>query len=359
MSSVMPQSAPSQLTWGLVIATKDRLDPLKISVDLALKQTRPPIEVVVADSSATWEEHRDQIGALVAQYPDIRFVYEKGQAPSVTVQRNQAVAQATADIVFMVDDDSFLYPDCAEEIMKVYEADPDGLVAGVQTTHADSRPDMATAAPQHAEADVTEVLAKGGLKAWFVSEVLLLSGDKAFYPYDGSYPNLPLPPDVAKMDVIQVQLFGGCRMTFRREMVLKSPFEPLLRYYCPTEDLDGSYRISRLGALVTAQSALMYHFTSASGRLNHRQVRTLRYLNHAVFFRKNIANQTEARSIYRRRMIRRIVAEALKDLISREFKFPRSSGVLHAWRLSGEIFGRSVDELEEYYPALQERLIKG
>ena len=39
----------------------------------------------------------------------------------------------THEILFLLDDDSFMYPDCAERIMAVYDADADGLVGGIQT----------------------------------------------------------------------------------------------------------------------------------------------------------------------------------------------------------------------------------
>lgn len=347
------------LTWGLVIATKDRLEPLKTCVDLALKQSRPPIEVVVADSSAAWEDHARQIGEIVAAHPQVRLVYEQGVAPSLTMQRNQAVALARADIVFMIDDDSFMYPDCAAEVMTVYDADPEKMVAGVQTFPSPHPEGVGVADAKKEMVDVGPMLDRGGLKGWLLRHVLGAGGDQAFHPYDGAYPDLPLPQAVRGLNVVQVRFFGGFRMTYRREYVLQSPFEPLLRYYCPDEDLDASYRISRLGALVTAQKARAHHFMSATGRLNRAQVMTLRLLNHALFFRKNIPDLREARRVYRKRMARRFLSESLKDLVTLELRLPRLRGVLRAARLAPRIFTLPEAELASYYPALQEKIVKG
>ncbi len=47
------------------------------------------------------------------------------------MQRNQAMELVRADIVFLIDDDSFMYDDCAAEILAVYEKDEAGAIAAV------------------------------------------------------------------------------------------------------------------------------------------------------------------------------------------------------------------------------------
>jgi glycosyltransferase involved in cell wall biosynthesis len=48
---------------------------------------------------------------------DILWVYNSAEHRSSTLQRNQGLQLATADVVFLLDDDSLMYPTCAEEIM--------------------------------------------------------------------------------------------------------------------------------------------------------------------------------------------------------------------------------------------------
>ena len=62
------------LSWGLAIATYNRADVLVRCVKLALQQTRPPIEVVICDSSPDWETTRGAIEQCVSETkPDARL----------------------------------------------------------------------------------------------------------------------------------------------------------------------------------------------------------------------------------------------------------------------------------------------
>jgi GT2 family glycosyltransferase len=351
----------SNLTWGLVVATKDRLEPLKICVALALGQTRAPAEVVIVDSSADWDVHRDHIKTLVDAHPDVRLVYEKGAAPSLTVQRNQAIAAATADIAFMIDDDSFLYPDAAAEIMRIYEADSDGRVVGVQADESKTSPQAAsgTTEARRQEKAFAGIRRASPLLRRVLRTVLMASKTEVFVPYDKTYPAWTLPDTVAALPVRPEVMFGGFRMTYRRDVVSREPFDKTLRYYCPGEDLDGSYRIARHGALVTSIQGKVFHFSSAAGRMNRTQVAHLWSLNQAVLLRRHAPDQAWAKGAYRRKMTRRVLTDCVKDLIMRRFRFPQTRGSWRAWREARAVFEMTPETLESWYPDRQERLIKG
>lgn len=349
-----------ELTWGLCVATKDRLDVLKRCVECALDQTRPPSEVVVADSSADWEQHAAEIQAIVdAKSPGLPVRYAKGEAPSLTVQRNQAAGMATADILFMIDDDSLMHADCAAEIMAVYDADSDGVVAGVQATEHPRLPGQAPTGAQKKNVNVSKVRRSSKLMKWFLARVMLMEHQSVFLPYDGTFHKPDVPQALAHLEVHTIPLFGGFRMTYRRQAVLDTPFDPTLRYYCPGEDLDGSYRISRSGALLVARKAKLHHFVSADARLNRRQVAHLWSLNQAVLIRRHAPDQAWAQGRYKRLMWHRIATDMIKDLGQRRFRLPQTRGSLAALRESGGVFSQSPEDLETWYPARQERIVKG
>ncbi len=348
----------TDLTWGLLIATKDRLEPLQTCVRLALEQTRPPIEVVVADSSADWDTHAQIIGEIVAEHPEIRFVYEKGAAPSLTVQRNQVIAQGSADIFFMIDDDSFMHPDCAEEVMKIYEADPDGAVAGVQTAETSQIPGVTLAGAQKQSVDVSKARESSRLLRWMFQRLFMMGKKEVFIPYDKIFREGPVPENLKAQKVEPVALFGGFRMTYRAAAVRQTEFDPVLRYYCPGEDLDASYRISRHGLLLTAPRARLHHYASASGRLNRGQVAHLWSLNQAVLLRRHAPDQSWARRAYFFRMLHRVLSDVGKDLLTRRFALPQTRGSVRAWCDSRQVFRMSADRLDSWYPAEQERIIK-
>lgn len=348
------------LTWALMIATKDRVEPLETCVALALSQTRPPCEVVIADCSLNWQDHSRRIAELAQNHPKVRFCYLQGDAPSLTVQRNQVIAAGTADIFFMIDDDSFMHPTCAAEIMSVYEADRHGAIAGVQAAESPHNPArMLTGARKPAGADLSGLRARSSTMRWFLSRIMMMSKVDVFVPYDGSFPKHALPESLQTMDIGQVELFGGFRMTYRRDAIRREGFDPCLRYYCPGEDLDTSYRVSRHGALVTAKRAFLYHHTSASGRLNRVQVAHLWSFNQAVLLRRHADDQVWARRAWQRKMAHRMITDLLKDTLMRRFNYPQSRGTWRAWQDGRKVFGMSAEVLDDWYPQMQEQIVKG
>lgn len=352
----MPTDRPGQLSWGLLIATKDRVDELEICIRLALEQTRPLVEVIVVDASAAWEEHARRIGAIVGAHPEVRFVYLQADVPSLTVQRNQAIAAAEADIVFMIDDDSFMHSDCAERIMEIYEADREGVVAGVQTSTGPMPGDVKLEAPQKQRG---KTRFSSNLGRWIGRKIFVLGAVEGFIPYDRTYYDRPIPATLSHLPVAPTLLFGGARMTYRREAIAASGFDPVLRFYCPFEDNDASYRVSRRGMILTSLMARLHHYTTASGRIDRRRVAKLGALNQAVLLRRHAADLQWARRAYMRLMARRIVAEFLKDLLSRRLSFPQLRGLVQALGTAPQVFAMPDGELEPWYTGMQTKIVKG
>jgi GT2 family glycosyltransferase len=345
------------LSWGLLVATHNRPDALRTCVGLALSQTRPPVEVVVVDSSADWQTSACRIAELVAAHPGVRCLYRQAEVPSLTVQRNQALAAAEADIVFMIDDDSFMHPTCAEEIMQIYEADTAGAVAGVQARPAAEAPGVEVADGRKVDADVSHLRRSSTTLNWLFRKVFMMGKTEVFIPYEGAFPERAVPAALAGLAVTPVELFGGFRMTYRRERILRERFDPILRYYCPGEDLDASHRVSRHGVLLTADKALLYHHSSVIGRLKRRQVSFLWSLNQAVLLRRHAGDQAWARRTYKRRLAARLATDVVKDLLTRRWSLPQSRGTISAWIESRQVFRMSPDEIEAWYPAMQERIV--
>ena len=76
----------------------------------------------------------------MSHHTKIRWTYVAAARRSSASQRNQGVRLSTADILFLIDDDSLMYPDCAEQIMRIYEADKDKAVSGINAIHVASAP---------------------------------------------------------------------------------------------------------------------------------------------------------------------------------------------------------------------------
>lgn len=359
-----PPDSAAPLDWALVIATKDRPDALRVCVTLALDQTRPPSEVIVVDASQAWRDHADRIGQVMAGHPGVRFRYLQAALPSLTVQRNQGIARARAAVLFLLDDDSFLYPDCAERIMAIYDADAEGRIGGIQAGVVPDPPPAAAGAGAQKKTGSRTVSAghekgRGRAGHWLMRRVFLMNKDALFIPYDALSPLPPLPAALAGRDVLPARLFQGYRMTFRRRAVLEEPFDELLRYYCPGEDIDVSYRVSRRHLLLTAPQAQLHHFTAAEGRIDRFRTTVLSALNQAVLLRRHATDQADARRRYFALMRRRLLAEALKDALSRRASLPQARGIWQARKGARRIFAMTPEALAEWYPAEQERLVRG
>lgn len=349
------------LTWALVVATYQREKILLQSLKLAVEQTRKPSEVIVVDASENWESTRDKVLKEIAPAaPDIRWVYVPALQRSTTLQRNQGLDLSTADVLFFLDDDSLMYPDCAEAIMKIYEADTTQQVMGVQAAIVDSMPSEIALEDSSKPVgwkqnkwspNITGIL----YFAW--KHILLMNNELLCIPYHGDFPRHNLPESLTPLNVHRMKIFHGCRMTFRRDAIARERFEPLLLYYALNEDMDVSYRISRRGMLLESGDAKLHHFQSSSGRLSRYVVATLSSLNQAVCLQRYSNNRKRDQFRFYVLTSRRIVAELFKDGLSRRWTFPQLRGMLTALRYAPIIFSLSHEELAEWYPQFQKAFI--
>jgi len=356
------KTAMTKLTWGLVIATYNREKILPECLKLAIAQTRPPSEIIVVDASAHWEATRDRVMAEIASAAlPLRWVYEKAVQPGLTQQRNQGIDRATADVVFLIDDDSLMYSTCAEEIMRVYEADSGGEVCGVQASLVDQPPSEVTIADERKQTgwSPSQNLSANRLRRWIWRYLFLMNAEELWIAYDGAMPQHKLPDSIAQLEVCPMPLFHGCRMTYRREAIAQTKFESMLWAYASLEDLDASYRASQRGILVEATAAKLHHFNSSSGRLSRYQVSALSALNQVACLKKYSNNLERDRRKFYLLMARRILAELCKDLLSRRWTLPQMRGLLTAWRQADRIFATPSNQLDQWYPAFQKALVAG
>ena len=279
----------TRLSWALAIATYKREDVLPIAVRLAVKQTLPPSEIIICDASANWTDTRAVImNEIASEFPDIRFLYLEAQAKGIGPQRNQAIQSCKSDIVFMFDDDTFMYPNCAEEILKIYEADSEKRILGVQASDVDGHPETkrlgGITAQETEEEELgefkirSENMSQISLKHKFASfvnkELLMNDVTVRFVTYSlRGYPVYEIPDALSALDINPVFLMAGFKMTFRRDAIASVQFDAAM-ISVGIEDLDASYRVSLNGPLVNANAAFVHHFWAESGR-DSRKKRTI------------------------------------------------------------------------------------
>jgi GT2 family glycosyltransferase len=113
------------LAYSLVIATYERAEELRTTLDSVAAQTRPPAAVIVVDSSL------DDKTLAVVRAAKIPVRYERAKMPSAAVQRNQGAALVETPLVAFVDDDVFIPPDSFEKIGEAFDADTAEKIGGI------------------------------------------------------------------------------------------------------------------------------------------------------------------------------------------------------------------------------------
>lgn len=352
------------LTWSLVVPTYNRRDVLLRVLPLALRQTVPPLQVVIVDSSEDWQVTRDAVQVLATDYPHIRVDYLQAVTPSSATQRNQGVEQAIGDLVVMIDDDTFLYPDYVERLLVVYAADAHGVVAGVNGVNVPAMPDAraTTGLARKAQDAPGKVMGLRGrvmryrMGRWFSSQVLFQDMHALFLKYEGER-SKDVPSDFAGLDVVPMTFMSGHGLSVRRKIALAEPLDPSLRYYAALEDLDASYRYGRHGILLRTNDARLHHFEVAGGRVKRRTATTFQLLNMLVFIKRNADEPDRWLGRYRLMLWRRLLGETIKDGLSRRWDFPQAKGVLTAMRGWRKVWKTPAANLDSWYPAYQRKLL--
>lgn len=115
--------------FSLVIATFERPDDLRITLDGVLAQRRLPSEIIVVDSSRD-ERTRELCAEWSSEIP-LRYVYSNSR--SAAKQRNEGadLVAPTSTIIGFMDDDITLYPDTCEKVLTVFDRDVAGKVGGI------------------------------------------------------------------------------------------------------------------------------------------------------------------------------------------------------------------------------------
>ena len=337
-----------RLTYSVVIATCDRHDILPACVEHVLQQSRPPREIVIVDATLSWQSMKTQVEAKVGAHGRaIALHYEGAAVRSLTAQRNQGLALATGDVVFFIDDDSLMYPDCAKAIMAIYGTDAGRAIVGCQAALADAPPASDFELPMQKITGAKDLAMRGRFMQWVNRYVFMMAADQMFLPYWGRRATTSNPALATSAST--VPLLHGCRMTFRRAELGHAPFDADLGSYAAAEDADASYRASRHGALVEVRGARIYHHTAASGRLRRGHAAELSAMNVAFLLRKNAGPGLGALLRLYVWLARRVLAEFLKDLFSGRLGFPQWKAMLRCTASAWELwFSRSRDLRQRY-----------
>ena len=280
--------AARQLDFDVVIATRNRPEALALSIPLILGQSRRPRKLIVIDSSDDHAPVAETVARAVAEAGWDGAVVVEHSEPGLPRQRNRGLAHVGAEVVFFPDDDSLFHPGTSEAIMRAYELDAEGRIAGVCGAAATEPPPGALTGARYAMSAAHRHRARMSMYrrrlrlrfAWW-RPVLHLGGLLRARA-------APLGWLEAENCVL-VEYLEGFRMSFRTAVLRQAGgFDELLTAYAIGEDIDASFAVTRHGCLVGARSARIYHHKFPSGRGDPYMLGMMKVLNDAYVTLKHV-----------------------------------------------------------------------
>jgi hypothetical protein len=114
----MSLSQSSELTVSVIIPTYNRAKYIRDAIDSALKQTRPPDEILVIDDGST-----DDTPQILAEYgAPVRVIRQRNRGRSAA--RNVGLDEARGDAIMFLDSDDLLLPTNLEQCVQAMTANP-------------------------------------------------------------------------------------------------------------------------------------------------------------------------------------------------------------------------------------------
>ncbi len=341
------------LTWSVVIPTYKREQVLLKCLVFAAQQTLLAKEIIVVDASPEWELTKNLVQQdLAIKYPKINWLYVKANYASSATQRNQGIELNSADIIFLIDDDSFMYPNCAKEVVSIYTQDTKHQVAGIMPKLESSPPDIKISL----SADKSPVNFKIIVAKLRALAKKIIKDDNIFIPYDFSFPKYSLPNEL-KVAAHPVAMIHGARMSYRKEILQQIKFEETLKRYAVNEDNDVCYRASRIGMLLHALDAQIFHLQDSNSRLSRFTTTALWGLNQAVLHRFHSHDIKRFKTVFKKLLWRRLFTQAIKDILDRRWSLPSTRGIWFVMRNYKQILLKTPEELHIWYPEFQQILL--
>jgi glycosyltransferase involved in cell wall biosynthesis len=348
-----PRQSPAQrLDFDVVIATRNRPQALELSIPLILGQSRQPEKLIVVDSSDDHAAVSETVAKVTAGWTGTVIV--EHTAPGSAFQRNRGLAHVEAAVVIFPDDDSLFHPGTCEAIMRAYELDTEGRIAGVCAADAPEPPPGVLADAKY------EMTAAHRHRAWMTRCRRRLKLDFDWWRpllHLGALRKARLEPLgwFEAENCVFVEYMAGYRMSFRTAVIRANPFDETLTHYAAGEDWDANLAATRHGALVGARNARVYHHRFPGGRgdpytLTRKEVLNCTYvtLKHVYDAGLGPAEAKRVRWLVRLYYCRLMVLSRLPRLHRRSSR-EELRGVLAAGEGVKAMLNASRDELAQTY----------
>ena len=239
---------------AVCIPSKNRAADISVCLRSIEAQTLQPKEVIVVDQSST--PYR------LAEINGLRHVYDQTITGSAEA-RNRCAALATADVLFFIDDDVELFPNCISDLVCAFEQHPDAVALECAV---DTPSQLGPLGKLH----------------------------QAIF-HRGFFNSNP----IRRREVTELRRLAGCAMSFRRGLFDFEQFDESLVGYSFGEDWEFSKRAQRYGRLLLVPGPLLLHHVSPLNRNNMEQLQRDLWDNYLYFYDKLGAGKVPVNRFWR------------------------------------------------------------
>lgn len=254
-----------QMTNSVIVCTRNRPHDVQRCLLSLSKQTVPPTELIIVDSSDEPLQHHalltDTFNA--ATFPHSTLIYQHTK-PGLTYQRNVGINLARGEIIYFFDDDVILAHDYLQEMEHVFITHPFYAGGMGSITNMPPKKQSFNRALRH---------------------LFFLQRDYA----SGNFTPSGMPTHAYGSTTFKnVEVLGGCCMAFRATTFACHRFDETLSRYAYMEDADISHRICQESSLFFNPRAQLEHHNSPIARDAVVANRAMFIRNYRYLFFKNI-----------------------------------------------------------------------
>lgn len=345
-----------ELSYEVVIATRNRPETLKASLPLIEAQTEKPRRIILVDASDDHAAFKTSLAEVIDRSP-FDYLILRAERPNSSRQRNVGLDLVESEIALMPDDDSMLYPEAAAEMMAGYRLDTAGVVAGVSgraNAAAPAAPVAHRMAKSRAFKDALDPPRN------YVEDRLVPDPFKE-YPRE-LWRTRDIPAWIDGDRFALVETIGGFRMSFRTDIARRLRFDETLGYgigYALHEDMELSLRMQSAGyLLIGAQRAAIHHNVFPAKRADGFNYGFCQIANYIYTCRRNMPETSRGWAVMGRFLRYKLLLYRLTA--STPYGRDVYRGAAAAWRRRAVLMkAPPLSGLEAAYVALCDACIEG
>ena len=240
MTELLPISA--------LVPTRNRSVVFRRTLESLAQQSVQPIEMIVVDGSDT-EDTRSLCEETIPSL-ETKIKYYRATELGAATQRNQAIAHATQDTIWLLDDDILLEPECLARLWKALQSHP--KMGGVNAMITNQK-----YLPPGRISRLLFAFLNGKSEASYAGKCI----GPALNLLPDDDPNLP--------EIVPVEWLNTTCVLYRRQAIPDPLFPPNFHGYSLMEDVTLSLMVGTSWKLANARTARIFHDSQPGSHKNN------------------------------------------------------------------------------------------